>query len=331
MDSLRSELPEHSIEEGDLISGTECAFCKDCGVDSDLSVAGMGYVLHDCRIGFGGVGIEGDHLAAGIAFKDRKGDFFADTERMADELIFDKPVRCVEVEIEIGTEAPFVEGDSKVTAELLDGLQGEERDRATVGEGAFGTHEVKLMSFAKALLEQVDECGIVDGMGCAIGGLNIDEEIVGVAVDGGDAGRKCFGLVLIRRFCRMGGVAKEGLKEQHMLAFTGSEVGESSGSGGIAKGVDAISIDTGEACKGALQLFSSHTFDRVAPEAFNRSNDVHGGVLVEEQIVKRFMRRLLDCRLRISAATSCFVECRVGQSFRVFGLDSSGCKDPDGV
>jgi hypothetical protein len=66
------------------------------------------------------------------------------------------------------------------------------------------------MAFAEARLEQMDECGIVDGKGFTIGGVNVDDEIAGVTVDGvapgGRASASCWFVGLPAR----SGVRKRG-------------------------------------------------------------------------------------------------------------------------
>jgi len=69
-----------------------------------------GDLAQDLGAGFGGVGVKGDHFAAGVVFQQHEFCLVADSDAGADQALFKERLLAFEIGVEVGTELAFVHG-----------------------------------------------------------------------------------------------------------------------------------------------------------------------------------------------------------------------------
>jgi hypothetical protein len=75
-------------------------------------------------LGFRGLGIEGDHLAAWVALENSDHRLRAEPQRAADEAVLGEAGRAAEIYVDVRPEASLVEGGAGLMAEVARGLEG---------------------------------------------------------------------------------------------------------------------------------------------------------------------------------------------------------------
>src|ERR1700741_536384 len=100
------------VEQDDLVAGADGSLNHDGSVDACISIVTSSNALHDFRVRLSGIGIDGDHFAAGVTVEDRDDCLGPDSERVTNELIFAKATRGSQVDVQIRAESSLVHCDS---------------------------------------------------------------------------------------------------------------------------------------------------------------------------------------------------------------------------
>src|SRR5436853_1178888 len=89
------------------------------------------------------------------------------------------------------------------------------------------------------------------------------------------------GFAQIARACRLFWISEPHLIANHLALVPAGEKGKTLTVGRAFEGKEAIPVNASIACENFIQLFASHTLDRIAPKAFDRADNAHGLTIYE--------------------------------------------------
>jgi hypothetical protein len=134
------------IQQRDLVAWADGPLDQNCRVNAGLAVMGSCDSSHDFGVGLRRVGIERDHLAAGVALKDGDHCLGPNLQCAANELVLAKSKFSLKFDINIRSEAPLVEIGSYLLAQLgIDTARA--MHRGCMGDG-YRPHDGKRLSLS---------------------------------------------------------------------------------------------------------------------------------------------------------------------------------------
>src|SRR5689334_10156810 len=136
---------------------------------------------------------------------------------------------------------------------------------------------------------------MVDRKSFLVGRFDIDHQVGWVRCD--RVGVRFLGFAQIARARRLFWISEPHLVANHLALIAAGEKWKTFTVGGTFEGKEAIPVNAGIARENFIQLFASHTLDRISPKAFDRAEDAHRLTIYEAIAINESARTGIQIRL----------------------------------